>query len=30
VKIHVQHVLRKLDVSTRVHAAVLATAHGLG
>ncbi len=29
VKIHVQHVLRKLDVSTRVHAAVLATEIGL-
>ena len=29
VKIHVQHVLRKLDVSSRVHAAVLATEHGL-
>ena len=29
VKIHVQHVLRKLDVSTRVHAAVIATEHGL-
>lgn len=29
VKIHVQHVLRKLDVSSRVHAAVLATTHGL-
>lgn len=29
VKIHVQHVLRKLDVSTRVHAAVIATEKGL-
>ncbi len=29
VKIHVQHVLRKLDVSSRVQAAVFATAHGL-
>ncbi len=29
VKIHVQHVLRKLDVSSRVHAAVIATSHGL-
>lgn len=29
VKAHVQHVLRKLDVSSRVHAAVLATAHGV-
>ena len=29
VKIHVQHILRKLDVSSRVHAAVLATEHGL-
>ncbi|RZJ20572.1 MAG: DNA-binding response regulator, partial [Haliea sp.] len=29
VKIHVQHVLRKLDVSSRVHAAVMATASGL-
>lgn len=29
VKIHVQHVLRKLDVSSRVHAAVIANAHGL-
>ena len=29
VKIHVQHVLRKLDVSTRVHAAVIASEHGL-
>lgn len=29
VKIHVQHVLRKLDVSTRVQAAVLATAAGV-
>ncbi len=29
VKIHVQHILRKLDVSTRVHAAVLATENGL-
>ena len=28
VKIHVQHVLRKLDVSSRVHAAVIATEHG--
>ena len=30
VKIHVQHVLRKLGVSTRVHAAVLATERGWG
>lgn len=29
VKIHVQHVLRKLDVSSRVHAAVIATGNGL-
>ncbi len=29
VKIHVQHVLRKLGVATRVHAAVLATERGL-
>jgi two-component system nitrate/nitrite response regulator NarL len=29
VKIHVQHVLRKLEVSTRVHAAVMATELGL-
>ncbi len=29
VKIHVQHVLRKLDVSSRVHAAVIATNNGL-
>lgn len=29
VKIHVQHVLRKLDVSSRVHAAVMATEQGL-
>ncbi|MDR3481970.1 MAG: LuxR C-terminal-related transcriptional regulator [Burkholderiaceae bacterium] len=29
VKIHVQHVLRKLNVSTRVHAAVIATESGL-
>ena len=29
VKIHVQHVLRKLDVRSRVQAAVAATAHGL-
>lgn len=29
VKIHVQHVLRKLDVTSRVHAAVLASEHGL-
>ena len=28
-KIHVQHILRKLDVSSRVHAAVIATEHGL-
>lgn len=28
VKIHVQHVLRKLDVSSRVHAAVIAAEHG--
>jgi two-component system nitrate/nitrite response regulator NarL len=30
VKIHVQHVLRKLDVSSRVQAAVMAVEHGLG
>ncbi|HSN32972.1 MAG TPA: response regulator [Ideonella sp.] len=30
VKIHVQHVLRKLDVSSRVQAAVLGASHGLG
>lgn len=29
VKIHVQHVLRKLDVGSRVQAAVIATEHGL-
>ena len=29
VKIHVQHVLRKLNVSSRVHAAVIATEYGL-
>jgi len=29
VKIHVQHVLRKLDVSSRVHAAVIANESGL-
>lgn len=29
VKIHVQHVLRKLDVSSRVHAAVMAAEYGL-
>ena len=29
VKIHVQHILRKLDVTSRVHAAVLATESGL-
>jgi two-component system nitrate/nitrite response regulator NarL len=29
VKIHVQHVLRKLDVNSRVQAAVAATEHGL-
>jgi len=29
VKIHVQHILRKLDKSTRVHAAVYATERGL-
>ena len=29
VKIHVQHVLRKLDVTSRVQAAVAATEHGL-
>ncbi|MBX3621977.1 MAG: response regulator transcription factor [Rhizobacter sp.] len=29
VKIHVQHVLRKLDVGSRVNAAVIAAAHGL-
>ena len=30
VKIHVQHVLRKLVVASRVQAAVIATEHGLG
>jgi two-component system nitrate/nitrite response regulator NarL len=30
VKIHVQHVLRKLDVGSRVQAAVIATEHGIG
>lgn len=30
VKIHVQHVLRKLDVASRVSAAVIAAEHGLG
>lgn len=30
VKIHVQHILRKLEVSSRVHAAVIAVEHGLG
>jgi len=29
VKIHVQHVLRKLDVASRVQAAVIATEHGV-
>lgn len=29
VKIHVQHILRKLDVSSRVHAAVMASESGL-
>jgi two-component system nitrate/nitrite response regulator NarL len=29
VKIHVQHILRKLDLSTRVHAAVYASERGL-
>ena len=29
VKIHVQHILRKLDVSSRVHAAVIAAENGL-
>jgi two-component system nitrate/nitrite response regulator NarL len=29
VKIHVQHILRKLDVSSRVHAAVMAVEQGL-
>jgi two-component system nitrate/nitrite response regulator NarL len=29
VKIHVQHILRKLNVSSRVHAAVIATEQGL-
>jgi two-component system nitrate/nitrite response regulator NarL len=29
VKVHVQHILRKLDVASRVHAAVLATETGL-
>lgn len=30
VKVHVQHILRKLDLSSRVQAAVYATEHGLG
>ena len=30
VKIHVQHVLQKLNVASRVQAAVIATEHGLG
>ena len=30
VKIHVQHILRKLGVSSRVHAAVIASEHSLG
>ena len=30
VKIHVQHILRKLEVGSRVQAAVIATEHGLG
>jgi len=30
VKIHVQHILRKLGVSSRVHAAVIASEHNLG
>ena len=30
VKIHVQHVLRKLDVASRVQAAVIATEYGVG
>ena len=29
VKIHVQHILRKLNLSSRVQAAVYATSHGL-
>jgi len=29
VKIHVQHILRKLELSSRVQAAVYATNHGL-
>ena len=29
VKIHVQHILRKLNVTSRVHAAVIASEHGL-
>jgi two-component system nitrate/nitrite response regulator NarL len=29
VKIHVQHILRKLGVSSRVHAAVIASEQGL-
>jgi two-component system nitrate/nitrite response regulator NarL len=29
VKIHVQHILRKLDVSSRVHAAVIASENGI-
>jgi two-component system nitrate/nitrite response regulator NarL len=29
VKIHVQHILRKLGVSSRVHAAVMASENGL-
>ena len=30
VKIHVQHILRKLNLSNRVHAAVYASERGLG
>ena len=29
VKIHVQHILRKLNVSSRVHAAVIASENGV-
>jgi two-component system nitrate/nitrite response regulator NarL len=30
VKIHVQHILRKLQLNSRVQAAVFAAGHGLG
>ncbi len=30
VKIHVQHILRKLNLSSRVQAAVYAASHGIG